>query len=482
MPSRASDRPGTLSGMRPAMLRAIAMAGIIGTGVVTTVIASDDLRQLGAIAGMWTALWIWFWSQYRDHELMLLIPCSFIIVVPVCAGFARSVPLMERALGRQGMRHLELSARVMTRVTAEVRDRDDTWEAYGPDRLFYRRQPGSAHRSAYDHASTPTFDTRVDQLGYLNGETSEQAESRAGEVFITGGSVLQGVGRPGVIPSIRPQLASRLISLAAGGYGPRQKTEALRRVGLPRRPSWLVLEFFSGNDASEALTDDLCERAGRDYTCTFDLPFLEWALYADAEYRGFARKGAAGDAVMRRLRRVKSDWLPLAVGARLARDVKSAVRAGSQERRQAALPDQAVAGPDYAPGVPVEPAQRLAWITRGLEMTTRLYDGLLAETQGTTRLLLLYDPSAYEVYRDILPAEMVSPESDAIAALQRSTVRAYAQTRGVPLCDMTDAFRDRVRRGERQLFGRYDGVHWSAEGQRIAGDILLGCLESQGIR
>lgn len=72
--------------------------------------------------------------------------------------------------------------------------------------------------------------------------------------------------------------------------------------------------------------------------------------------------------------------------------------------------------------------------------------------------MMIYDPTSYEIYRDVLPTGAENARADEIARLQLARVKAFADSQSWNFCDMTPAFRERVREGHRGLFGKIDGV------------------------
>ena len=96
--------------------------------------------------------------------------------------------------------------------------------------------------------------------------------------------------------------------------------------------------------------------------------------------------------------------------------------------------------------------------------------------------MVLYNPSSYEIYQEILPEDVRNRVSDSISAMQREVLANYSRERGLAFCDLTEGFRKHVRKGMRNLFGRTDLVHWSREGTAVAAKLILDCFESPDIR
>jgi hypothetical protein len=85
-------------------------------------------------------------------------------------------------------------------------------------------------------------------------------------------------------------------------------------------------------------------------------------------------------------------------------------------------------------------------------------------------VILLYNPSAYEIYRDIRVKR--DPKYDEISAFQIEAQRSYAKKNGWILLDLTDPLRNKLQENKLWIYGRYDAQHWSHSGTVIVADVL----------
>lgn len=77
-----------------------------------------------------------------------------------------------------------------------------------------------------------------------------------------------------------------------------------------------------------------------------------------------------------------------------------------------------------------------------------------------------------------MPSTLVSSHADQSSHLRRSRLRAYTSQNGLAFCDLTDSVRLAAKAGVRQLFGRKDGIHWSATGSALAKKLVGKCLRT----
>lgn len=260
----------------------------------------------------------------------------------------------------------------------------------------------------------------------------------------------------------------------------------MREFAWPKRPRWLVLEFYAGNDASEIIEDAICGKRRRDYTCRFDFTEMARGLSQEPEFAGM---GDFGDfsPVMESVRAMRSDSLTLALGTGIAQKARRALAAlgGTSSTSYGLgrrLDGQAVTLPGFT-HYPIFPSRHLDWIKRGLDLTLQTYESFRDEAGPRgAHLLLLYNPTSYEIYREVLPDGQRDPLADEISRIQRQTLEQYAKEKGLAFCDLTDEFRAKVRQGVRGMFGHYDGTHWSQEGTHVAGQLIVACLGRLGIQ
>jgi len=166
---------------------------------------------------------------------------------------------------------------------------------------------------------------------------------------------------------------------------------------------------------------------------------------------------------MRYIRNVRSDSTTLAVGTALALKLRGLLKdttgiAISPEPKIDRFNGEAITFLALT-HFEIYAERHLDWITLGMDLTLKAYDTLLAHADQTgADVLLLYNPTSYEIYREVLPAHQTDPLSNEISHLQRAVLQKYARERGLGFCDLTESFRQQVRNGVRRLFGYYDGT------------------------
>jgi hypothetical protein len=101
------------------------------------------------------------------------------------------------------------------------------------------------------------------------------------------------------------------------------------------------------------------------------------------------------------------------------------------------------------------------------------YQRLIAKVSGMeskSRVILLYNPTPYELYRDIL----IDPNAnyDQVAEFLRNEQRTFAQKHGWVFCDLTVPLRDELQESKTWLYGRHDSSHWSLRGTTLVAPVL----------
>jgi hypothetical protein len=427
-------------------------------------------------AGIYFAVY----ARFRARPQLASFYFSIAVALGMYAILAESLFALESILGSSLSRSLDLSLRLRKEANARVTGdaRRDTFEQYGDDPLFYRRVPGSKHRARYEGRGA-WYEVAVDETGYLNLDRGAYLAAATLDLFLAGDSVLQGVGGPSCVEHLKERLSATVWNLSTGSYGPRQKSEALRRFALPKRPKWIVLEFYAGNDASEANEDEILAANGIAYEGRFAIKDMQSLFAASERYAPIVCGRRLG-----RLERLRRDNLTLALTTRLLHretavscprsppELEGPSSRGSEIRR--------VAAPAYS-HFEIYDDRYLAWIRRGLDSTGQSYRALLAAVgreEAPPRVLLMYNPSSYEIYRS---EELRSEAWNQRAQLQRGTLRAFAADNDIAFLDLTPAFASRVADGEVSLYGREDSIHWSPEGTGLAAEIVLQALRTAGV-
>jgi hypothetical protein len=284
--------------------------------------------------------------------------------------------------------------------------------------------------------------------------------------------VLQGIGGPGVFESVRTRTPLKIWNLSLSGYGPRDKVNALLTYALPKRPRWLVVDFYSANDPTDCLDDEACE-SFRDFRCKFSRPELRRQLLEHPVYGALIKRESNQFPFFDYY---AEHSLTLAVTRHVTDIIKTEVKQGLARHSDANGQEQDRAVDIAHPGqmtVPVRPGRLGDWVKAGLELAHKNYERLAAEiarSEHEPSVILLYNPSAYEIYRDIL--EEPNPLYDELSALQVSAQRDFAQRHGWIFLDLTEPLRNRLKSTKEWIYGRHDGAHWSREGTLVVADVL----------
>jgi hypothetical protein len=451
------------------------------TAIVTIFTASIVLTERSWELVLFALLLIALWSGYLlfswSKPSALLLPVSILLCLIGFTLAGENLLTIERILGFQISNKLTLNSRLTDWANANAIYRTKTWEQFGDDPLFYRLQPGSVYRERYDYRThDKEYQTIVDDQGFLNGDRSYYTRDRVIDMFIAGDSVMQGIGMPGVIEEIRPRVPFTVYSLSTASYSPRQKVEAQKLFALSKKPKWLVVEFYSGNDASEMIEDEICEKLKQDYRCRFDAAIMARGLSMDPAYASFGNYGDFGP-LMNLAREVRSNSMTLALATGIAQKARRVIAPHGENETQIRLDAEAITLPGFT-HYQIAPTRHLEWIQRGLRSTLQTYDTLVdAMGERNAQLLILYNPTSYEIYRNILPQLDIDPIADQISRTQVEALRGYASTKDLRFCDLTPAFQAAVRNGARKMFGLTDGTHWSPEGTKVAGKLITKCLK-----
>jgi hypothetical protein len=307
-------------------LRRIALALAVTTTVAVALVMADRVWQLAAAAVAMGGFWLVLFRAARARPALLTVPFGVVIAMGLFAVAAENILWIEARLGLRLAQRLTMSERLGAYVNEHAVFRHDFFESYSPDPMFFRRRPGSLHRGFYDADPKAVYETTADEIGYLNGDKGFYGDGRAITAFVTGDSVIQGVGTPSVTDTIRRRSGLRVFNLAAGSYGPAQKAAALAQFGIPRRPEWLVLEFFAGNDINDAIENDVCRAEGLGFRCRFSKHSVRRGLSRHPVYRhlgNFALHESTNPFIVG-LRELRSDILTLALANHLGREMKMA--------------------------------------------------------------------------------------------------------------------------------------------------------------
>jgi hypothetical protein len=488
MTARASS-PG---GKVPPIIHVVNLAAVLLGGFVLLLTAVDRTYQLALLAPVPVLLAV-YWRRRTDPRMVagyFGLALTLLGWVLLC----EHIVLLDNALGTQISRRLSLGLRLQAYVDATLDTPGRLYlEPCCGDPLTWHFRPGSRYRATFDcPACNEPYEMSVDETGYLNRQTGPLLSQSQIDLFWAGDSVLQGMGMPSVVEVLRTRLPWRMWNLSIEGYSARQKVNALLTYALPRRPRWLILEFYAGNDLPEAIWTDVCEGSG-DFRCRYSAHEARRQAARHPLYRTIFNPPTD---LWTRLAEFATENLTLATTRFMIKGMKGTLKTRLTAMVDLSAPDRAAEPalatppPDSAwhrnsakgylatPPLAVRDGQWQAYLHAGMALTQRHYARLataLAEMAQPPTVILLYNPTPYELYRG-----RVGPRSEAehTSALQRETLRAFAHHHGWRYLDLTEPLRRAVQAQKTWIFGRYDRTHWSPEGTALVATVLAEELAS----
>jgi hypothetical protein len=253
--------------------------------------------------------------------------------------------------------------------------------------------------------------------------------------------------------------------------------DALLTYALSKHPRWIIVEFCASNDPNDALEDEVC-RSTKDFRCTMSAAEVRYRFLQHPTYR---RLVVAPDYAFASFERYAEVNWTLAVSRQVADAGKGAIKGllqgGVSTQPQADAEGKTLGAKDVShpseANVAVRSDRLLDWAKAGIELGHQDYRRLearLRDRPDKPRVVLLYTPSAYEVYRGILFEP--SRTFDEVVTFQIDTQRAFAAEHGWTFIDLTEPIRARVAANKIWIYGRYDHSHWSQSGTRIVADAL----------
>lgn len=454
-------------------------------------------------AGLFTLGILLLGVVIRPYQLVLLLPVlllgilywrfrgnldvvAWYFALSLSVGFwiviCENIVTIDNALGTRISARLELGMKLHSYVDANIKDRRFFREECCNDPLSFHYKPGSRARFTYDcDTCNKPYEVVVDETGYLNQPLGLMKSSSQVDLFLAGDSVTQGYGVPSVIEFLREKIHIKMWNLSIIGYGPRQKINALITYALPKHPKWLIVEFYSGNDIPDVMDDEVCDKVNAFRCNRFE---QRRAFLAHPQYGSMLH--------------VESDWFEtfrfetfdsyagnyftLAVSRYLMDRIKGAfkdVLVGKKKYESSLTRDSKelhnfteITYPAN-PNLPIRPERFANWTIAGMAATQRHYQRLvtkLTETEIKPAVILLYDPSSYEIYRDILLDRI--PKYDQASEIQLEALRSFAEKNGWIFLDLTTSLRSKLKENKISLYGRYDGTHWSLKGTAFVADVL----------
>ena len=221
--------------------------------LLTAVVRPYQLVLLIPVIGL-----ILLYSVFHTNQNVLACYFGISVALVLWIVLCENIVTIESLLGLRITSRLALGSRLYSYVATHAKA--EGIQQCCNDPLSYNYKPGSVYRHTYDcDTCNPPYQIVVDETGHLNRQLGLINDNHQIDLFLAGDSVTQGFGAPGVLEFVKAHLHLNMWNLSIGGYGPRQKINALITYALPKRPKWLVVEFYSGNDISDAITDEVCD-------------------------------------------------------------------------------------------------------------------------------------------------------------------------------------------------------------------------------
>lgn len=471
-----TTRGSSPGGRVPPIIHVVNLAALLLGGLLLLLTAVDQTYQLALLAPIPVLLAV-YWRHRTDPR----VAAGYFGLALTLLGWillCEHIVLLDNALGTQISTRLSLGLRLQAYVDATLNTPGRLYlEPCCDDPLTWHYRPGSIYRATFDcPACREPYEVRVDETGYLNRQPGLMLSQPQIDLFWAGDSVLQGIGMPSVVEVLRPHLPWRMWNLSIQAYSARQKVSALLTYALPKQPRWLVVEFYAGNDLPEAIRNDLCESAG-DFRCRYSAPEVRRRAAQHPVYRTIFNPSAD---LWARLAEHATENLTLATTRYLIGAMKSALKTRLTAMSGPPAPNPAAAHavdapprwPQARPPLAIREGQWRAYLHAGMALTQRQYARLavsLARMAHPPTVILLYNPSPYELYGD-----RVDPRSQAeqTSAFQRETLHAFTQRHGWRFLDLTEPLRRAVQAQRIWIYGRYDRSHWSPEGTALVAAVL----------
>jgi hypothetical protein len=158
-----------------------------------------------------------------------------------------------------------------------------------PIRLGYRYQPNLRLEGWWDPADPHVIGAaaytrpsersdafwlvvETDEMGFPNREPTWQKQY---DIVITGDSFVTPFTPQSWIDLLAEQTDYSILTLGAPGWGPLNQLEAVRQYGLDKRPQWVIMLYFEGNDLLDVIQYTQRSASGRDWR-EYDMAGVPW--------------------------------------------------------------------------------------------------------------------------------------------------------------------------------------------------------------
>jgi len=448
------------------------LAGLLGLNLILI---------LGAVITPWhfvlplptLLLSILYWPLRKNTKIVAFC-LGLSIATVLWVIFCENIVTVDNILRTKITTGLDLGFRLQSYVDRHLRGERPYFQQCCNDPLSFNRKPGSKAYGTYDCSGCNERDeTIVDETGYLNRELGLFQSNTPIDLFVAGDSVLQGAGMPSVVELLRDKIPVKIWNLSISACGPRQKVNALIAYALPKHPKWVIVEFFSGNDVSDAIDFEICEGAN-DFRCGLNGRELYRRLLAHPVYSAMIDSSDRTDI----FGHVAANNFTLSVTRYFIHTTKDIIRGAliSETHRSLSRDNHANSYSLMYPAsawVKIRRGKVLQWAKKGMAVTYKEYERMytrIAYMESKPEVILLYNPSGYEIYRGILGDRDL--EHDEVSEFQFYALQSFAADHGWIFLDLTQPLRDELKNSKVWIYGQYDNVHWSHKGTAIVAPVL----------
>jgi hypothetical protein len=461
------------------IVQVINVGGLVALGLVIIPAGSVKTYQFVALVSLLFLMCVLYYlfRRSRDvHAVFFGVSVGVILWITAC----ENIVWLDNLVGTHVSSELGLGLRLELFVRDNLKRQHLSREVCCGDPLSFHYTPGTRCTITYDPraGNTKPYQTVVDQTGYLNGRHDLLEMGQVG-IYMAGDSVMQGHGVSSVVDLLNEVLPLKIWNLSSGRYGPRQKVNALIAYGLPRHPKWLMLDFYSHNDIDDAIRDEICEASGT-FQCLFNAveqrrralqhPLFSsmvepesWGLFEDYVSNSFTL------AVTRHFIGYLKATIKRSLGDLSAESGRPREILDGREGRPFKVSDISYPGGSE---FKLHQDRLFDWLSEGMRLTYARYDRLATETgtlEEPPHIVLIYNPSAYEIYRDVVVAPDL--QTDEVSIYQKQALSRYADNHGWRFIDLTPSLHRLAQDGV-WLYGRYDRMHWSEEGTAVLASVL----------
>jgi hypothetical protein len=146
-------------------------------------------------------------------------------------------------------------------VGFRYRPNQDYWTNYSDtNRDLYSLSQGSLQQIG------STEDSVLARIHFITDENGYPNSSPLHDQYdiVTTGDSFSGAGWVSTPwPRMLEELSKKtVLNLSIPMYGPQSEVEAVRKFGFPRRPKWVIVGYFEGNDLTDALAYDEIQKSG----------------------------------------------------------------------------------------------------------------------------------------------------------------------------------------------------------------------------